>query len=375
MNTLIIYNGYYNKGGGVVRHIDNLKNVLIEEKNTVDVWSKEKIPQIINYFISFMMKALDLIQPGWGFIFYSYCTKIAVKLYIKKHKYNSLIFEDIFSAFSNKNIPFMIFIHALKGEVLQNVDVKNLKNKNLNYIEMFSKTIGKFERKKILGYHDYCFTVSDSYARFIKDFYSLDKELNVIENGLCYNELKSYIEENNLNYKKKYDFIYVGVLSKRKNVEFLINVFKFMKNEYSLEPYFLIVGYGSEENRLKELIQEYDLKNIEFRGRVDDVKEKIKLIKSAKALLLASLDESFSYVAAEAKLCGLYTFINEDICIPHYIVDFALPLNIKSWAESMVNFLNNYNGDDDFKKYYDKLCFNNKARKILSILDGQREKI
>ena len=118
------------------------------------------------------------------------------------------------------------------------------------------------------------------------------------------NNLKK-IKKNN-----RIEFIYVGSLSKRKNVSLLLQVLKTYKNtEWRMS----IVGDGEEYESLMQLVENLDLsKQVQFLGTKsnDEVQQ---LLLESDYLFLPSLHDGWGYVVNEAfsKGCGV---ICSDAC-------------------------------------------------------------
>ena len=97
-------------------------------------------------------------------------------------------------------------------------------------------------------------------------------------------------EQLNLEWKQfKHRFIYVGRLAKEKNVKWLIKLWlKIIKEnpDYLL----LIIGSGSEEQKLKKLVQKLKIiRQIRFLGWLSSKKELIGYYCFADGILIPSL--------------------------------------------------------------------------------------
>ena len=94
----------------------------------------------------------------------------------------------------------------------------------------------------------------------------------------------------------------LGRLEPQKNFEFLIPVALELKKR-GVPFQFLIGGKGSQETRLKSLVDENDLTDVfHFLGFLDNPKD---LLMSSDVFLLPSLWEGFGYVIVEASLSEL----------------------------------------------------------------------
>ena len=135
-------------------------------------------------------------------------------------------------------------------------------------------------------------------------------------------------------YRKK--FIYVGRLSKEKNIELLVDLFNDLK-DFSLT----IIGTGPLENSLKRRAKE----NIIFKGQVNNQQLK-SYFDESNILMLTSISETWGLVVEEALYfglpvivsnnCGVCEIINEGI--NGYIVDIN---NIEHIKDTILNLNNN----------------------------------
>lgn len=102
--------------------------------------------------------------------------------------------------------------------------------------------------------------------------------------------------------RPEYDFIYVGRLEIYKGVHNLIRAFKVVQRDF-LKASFAIVGYGSQEQVLKDLVNSLDLQeNVFFMGFQSNVRD---WINRARIFLMASSTEGLPCSLMEAMSCGL----------------------------------------------------------------------
>lgn len=108
--------------------------------------------------------------------------------------------------------------------------------------------------------------------------------------------------------KKKYDVIFIGRLVKQKGVFDLIEAAKNLKISFAL------IGDGEEKETLKKQIKKENIKNIHILGFIPE-KEKIALLKGAKAFVLPSYEEGYGIVIAEAIIAKKPVIVYD---LPHY---------------------------------------------------------
>lgn len=129
-------------------------------------------------------------------------------------------------------------------------------------------------------------------------------------------------------------FLYLGRLSKEKNVRFIIDAFDKLRNR---EAALLIAGDGPERRKLQRYASKLDARNrIRFIGRVPHGKVQ-SVYHSADVFLFTSKTETFSLVLLEAQASGLPVVsfnqppINENLangknavlCTPNDLDNFA----------------------------------------------------
>tara|TARA_B100001093_G_C26777557_1_gene993088 strand:+ start:150 stop:1178 length:1029 start_codon:yes stop_codon:yes gene_type:complete len=126
-------------------------------------------------------------------------------------------------------------------------------------------------------------------------------------------------------YKKR--FLFVGRLSKEKNIELLVEIFNGLK-EFTLT----IVGTGPLEEKLKDKAKE----NIIFEGQVANQELKEKFEKN-DLLILPSISETWGLVVEEALYFGMPIIVSNNcgICelveenVNGYVVDLKSPKIMK----------------------------------------------
>lgn len=114
--------------------------------------------------------------------------------------------------------------------------------------------------------------------------------------------------------------IQVGRLTEVKNHEFSLKIAKALR-EQGFEFTFFIVGQGSLESKIRDLIIEYELsEQVHLLGVRDDVPE---LMAGADLMLMPSLHEGFPVVLVESQAVGLHTLVSDRVSAE---VDFGLGL-------------------------------------------------
>lgn len=119
------------------------------------------------------------------------------------------------------------------------------------------------------------------------------------------NILHSTIDTENafypVNLEIEYDFIYVGVLEKRKKVHLMLQALQRLK-EFNIFPRLLIIGDGSQKKILEEIVKELSLSDqVIFLGHQSNI---LSLINKCRFFLLTSENEGIPCALMEAMACG-----------------------------------------------------------------------
>ena len=149
--------------------------------------------------------------------------------------------------------------------------------------------------------------------------------------------------------KRKYSFdfpfiLYVGALTKRKNIPALINAYYHLKKE-RMEHKLVIVGkttLGSDE--ILETVKEMQLQNeVLFPGYVPD--EDLPAMYNAAALFVfPSLFEGFGFPPLEAMACGTPVISSNTTSLPEIVGDAGImvsPNDITELTRAMYEVLTN----------------------------------
>jgi len=185
--------------------------------------------------------------------------------------------------------------------------------------------------------------LSKGYGQFFKKRYKLKIEPIVVPNGVG----RTFF----LNKKEKHKdihLLYVGRLSKEKNITILIEAISLMKYK---DIQLNIVGEGEKRKDIENLIKEKKLKNVILYGRKEG-KELLNFYKKADIFLLASESEGFPLVLLEA-MATKTPIIASDVKGNHEVV-------------KNVGILVNPPTPKDFAEAIEKLIKNSKLRKKLA---------
>ena len=126
------------------------------------------------------------------------------------------------------------------------------------------------------------------------------RDIKIIPNGIDVTHIfgirKAHLES---------DIIFVGRLSRNKNVDVLIDAIRIIKNTVGSVTC-LIIGEGPEKQNLMRRAHFLNLsENVLFIDFLNDYEEMIAYVKASKIFVLPSTREGFGIVVLEANACGL----------------------------------------------------------------------
>jgi len=275
--------------------LGNTKNEIIEKRDGVNLWI---LPD--KGAKGFFMRSL---------IFISYGRKIVRKLEgegIEIFNGQGGLSSPL-AFYKPKRAKVVLTIHTLDGENIANIRdcIRMRKFKEL-LLEILKYPILKLWRILYLSRADYLIFVSRVVQKeFRKYYWFLKKSYSIIPNGF------PKIDINFRLVKKKYDFIYVGRLDKRKCADLIIKSSKILKDKgYNFS--IVIIGDGPWRNDIEELIYKYDLsKNIYLIGYLDDYYKVLTYILESKFLIGPSSYESDLLVVREALSLGVPCIVSD----------------------------------------------------------------
>ena len=286
INSAISISKYYNKEYSI-----NIINICGE-------WDEEK-----SYLEKKKIHVIDL-----GLKYYKYLPK---RGFFTSRLSFIIIFILSFIPLLNlliKKKPNFIIAHLITSLPILLVNIFKIKTKlilrisgypKLNFIRL---NFWKFCFKKI---HMITCPSKDLANQIKKVFIFYERKIHFLPDPIiCLEEFrkkKQFFDLKKIISKKEY-FISVGRLTKQKNFQYLIHEFSSFRK---LNPKFnlLIFGEGEERNKLKEIIENYNLKDTIFLMGYSDII--YYYMKNAKALILSSLWEDPGFVLIESALCNL----------------------------------------------------------------------
>lgn len=214
---------------------------------------------------------------------------------------------------------------------------------SLNLFHLDQKIIHNFMLRYFSGVFDLITTVSNYSAHIISN------ELNIYQQsiGVIYcgvgKQYHNSAKNSELLHRYKISkndifLLYLGALEPRKNLFFLIDVFKALlkeKNNFHL----VIAGDGSLKENLIVYANKMGLsEKVHFTGYLTEV-DKIQHYNTADIFVFPSLLEGFGLSPVEAMACGLPVVASNLSSLPEIIGEHALladPLNIIDYANAIL---------------------------------------
>jgi glycosyltransferase involved in cell wall biosynthesis len=135
-----------------------------------------------------------------------------------------------------------------------------------------------------------------------------EEKISVIYNG---------VNKQSLAIGSERRIVFIGSLVKQKGVDILLHAFKEIKKTHT-DVRLIIVGDGPEREDLKLLSKQLRLKEVEFRGYVDDLEP---FFTANTVFVLPSIKEGFGITILEAMARGVPVAASKTGGIPELIVD------------------------------------------------------
>lgn len=156
--------------------------------------------------------------------------------------------------------------------------------------------------KPLIRYIDAFTAVSEAAAEYLRTL--TDDPIKIIPNGIHTGHFRSPAHLADL--PKAKTILYIGRIEKRKGVKYLLRAFQILQ-ERQPDARLIIAGDGVDREKMQELAEELQLRNVEFLGFIDD-HTKLQLLHSADLFCSPAIyGESFGIVLLEAMASGLVT--------------------------------------------------------------------
>lgn len=222
---------------------------------------------------------------------------------IKFLKLDKFDVKNVKNAIKSFN-PDIVHAHDIRASIMAAICCDK-KVKIISHIHCNHENMRKINLKTIF-YNMVCFKFSDiiwvsqsAFDNYIFKNKVIGKSI-VLYNVINADEIYEKID-NDKNEYDKYDLMYLGRLTYSKNPERLIEIIRDIK-KIKKDVRIAIVGSGNLEEKVKNLVKEYELQdNVKLLGYLVNP---YKVLKSSKILILTSRYEGTPMVALEAIAMG-----------------------------------------------------------------------
>jgi len=350
LNIAMFTNNYLPFVGGVPISIERLAKGLTKQGHRVYIFAPE-------YPVS---------QPGES------STVIRCKLlfYHKTSDFNfpivNIFSRDIERAFAARQIDVVHVHHpywmgskgikmAKKYKVPAVFTYHTRLDKYAHYIpafvrELFKNIVSHYMIKKFSKKCDAIFAPTDTIKEYLRNI-GVSKYIEILPTGIDfegYNSIESEaLEELKHNYKRKNEIVLCSVsrLAKEKNLDFLLEGAKYIKEHTNIPFKLIIIGEGPERENLLKTIETFNLKDTVILAGGISPGEVYKYYTMSDIFVFASQSETQGMVLLEAmagkcpvvavRSSGIDDIINNDYN------GYKTKADIQAWAEKIIYLLEN----------------------------------
>jgi glycosyltransferase involved in cell wall biosynthesis len=318
-------------------------------------------------------KPYDTTQKNWN------VHHLSLPLIHHSYFFNLAIISSLISIHKKTNFkvlrihsPYYVGIGAWIFKKLFAPDIRLI----TTYFHFEDKLIFRLIDKIFIKRWDHIITISQATKKVLVEKYRiLEEKITIAYPGIS----KEYISKpKSKEVLKKYDLLdkfvvsFCGMLIKRKNVKFLIDLIKLLSSQ---NVSFLIIGDGPEHKSLENYASKKGVTSkMVFTGFLSE-KDKIAAIQSSDIFVFPSLMEGFGLSPIEAMACGIPTIVSNRGSLPEVVENggIILSLNVRSWANMIEKLIassqlrngwaykaqkraHNFNWTEAINETYDMLC-------------------
>jgi glycosyltransferase involved in cell wall biosynthesis len=176
----------------------------------------------------------------------------------------------------------------------------------LSFSAYYMSLYREFLTAKGINNADSIIAISSAAKKDLIDTHSVeDSKIHVVPHGVDTDFFKpiELCQQNKIKRDGKIYLLYVGALSKRKNLYSLIRAMKLIQSR-RIDVQLLLIGDGDEKYRLQELVHALGLgKNVQFLGSVSQ-EYLLLMYNTADYVILPSYKEGFGMTVLEGLACG-----------------------------------------------------------------------
>lgn len=308
--AIIFYGGFLRYVGGAFHHAQTIERELRCQGWQVECITLDDLPVWCRYIPHIVERFVNYLHAPFGFIYKGYITKVLYKHYFGR-KVDLRLFEDIYISWDSP-VPSISILHAVWSDNIQAFSINEKRKKKFRDRE--AQIINEISQPVA--------TVSFPYWRYIVEEHfagHLVKNIAVVELGIAQSVNTHSYDVRRI----KKSIIYCGALEARKNLLFLLEVFRKL---YEADPEYTltVIGDGPCREQLVAFVKRYCLP-VTFLGRVDSSKVMLELL-GHELYIHTSVKESFSYSLLEAKVAGLTTCAYSKLQIPSEFIDVGFEI-------------------------------------------------
>ncbi|HPY87560.1 MAG TPA: glycosyltransferase [Spirochaetota bacterium] len=171
---------------------------------------------------------------------------------------------------------------------------------------------------------------------------------------------ENFLEKNSI--KKGFNLLFTGRISKDKNLDFLMEVYKEVLRD-NKETNLIIAGNGPYLPKLKNKMKDY--KRVYFIGEIK--RENLPEVYSgADLFVFPSNTDTYGMSVLEAQSCGLPALVSDiggpKEIIVNYVTGYVVESNdVKHWRKKIINMIKLHDYSPDL---YDKICADSRRNAI-----------
>lgn len=203
------------------------------------------------------------------------------------------------------------------------------------------ESIIDFLLKNIYNSADEILVNTNEYLKILKDKGFDSSKMKIFQRGIDLEKFKKIEKETNKLFDifkiEKNDFVllYTGRISKDKNLNFIIDVFRELKEKYQQLKFFL-VGDGPYLEELRKLYR--DLDGLYFIGKINN-KQLPEYYSFADLFVFPSITDTFGMSVLEAQACGLPVIVSNKGGPKNIILEdstgYILKIDKKLWKNKI----------------------------------------
>lgn len=245
--------------------------------------------------------------------------------YVAEHNIDLIINENVcewnVSRFfrelktKRKGLPIIYCLHNTPDLFIPHYTKINAQTiKNVIYHWFTGRTIYMAKHKRMYDVADRYVVLSPSYIKRFYEIFGLQDEGKVIA---LPNPITMAKPEREPTEKENLFLVVARLSEKQKNIRAILRIWKeFCKqnNDYQLQ----IVGYGPDEEQLKDYASSLQLKNVAFMGRTHEPQ---KFYRRAKFFLMTSRYEGFPMTIIESMLFGCIPIVYNSFAAINDVID------------------------------------------------------